>query len=212
MVLVPPGDFEFGEKKESVFLPAFYVDKTEVTNEAYARFCQGKGYRLPQDFDSAKPDYPVVNVSILDAMAFAQWAGKRLPSAREWEKAARGTDGRIYPWGNERDPAKANIGTGKVLPAGAMPEGASPCGALQMAGNVFELIDQPVKPSDTARARFMKLLQPPPAADEVWYAIRGQSFVQGEQLNPAVLYDSTSVPSRWKNPNIGFRCVKDAPR
>jgi formylglycine-generating enzyme required for sulfatase activity len=210
MVLVPAGDFQFGEKKEMVALPAFYIDKTEVTNQAYGLFCKEKGYTPPSGFASAKPDYPVVNVSILDAMAFAQWAGKRLPSAREWEKAARGTEGRIYPWGNERDDAKANIGTDKVLPALALPEGASPFGALQMAGNVFELLDQTGTPSQNMQAYFAKVLKPAPTPDETWYTIRGQSFAKGEKLDPAVLFDSNSVPARWKNPNIGFRCVKDA--
>ena len=210
MLLVPAGGFLFGENKETVSLPAFYIDKTEVTNEAYGHFCKEKGYRTPPGFESAKPDYPVVNVSIMDAMAFAQWAQKRLPTAREWEKGARGTDGRLYPWGNEPDAAKANIGTGKVLPAAAMPEGASPFGVLQMVGNVYELVDQPVTPSENTRARFAKLLRPPPTPDEPWYAIRGQSFL--EKLDPRVLYDYTSVPGRWKNPNIGFRCVKDVPK
>jgi serine/threonine-protein kinase len=211
MMLVPAGDFQFGEKKETVALPAFYIDKTEVTNEAYGLFCKEKGYAPPAGLASAKPDYPVVNVSIQDAMAFAQWAGKRLPSAREWEKAARGTDGRIYPWGNNPDPAKANVGTGKVLPALALPEGASPFGALHMAGNVFELIDQTGTPSENMKAYFAKVLKPPPAPDENWSTIRGQAFApEGKSLDPGVLFDSTSVPARWKDPNIGFRCVKDA--
>jgi formylglycine-generating enzyme required for sulfatase activity len=210
MVLVPAGPFLFGENKTPVTLPAFYVDKTEVTNAAYKNFCDEKNHPLPPGFGTAKSDYPVVNVSILDAIAFAQWAGKRLPSAQEWEKSARGTDGRLFPWGNEADMAKANVGTGKVLPASALPEGASQFGALQMAGNVFELIDQPAKPSDTALARFAKLLKPAPGPDENWYTIRGQSFVKDETLDPRVLYDDTAVPARWKNPNIGFRCVKDA--
>lgn len=210
MVLVPAGDFQFGEEKETVVLPAYYIDRTEVTNQAYGLFCKEKGYTPPAGFASAKPDYPVVNVSILDAMAFAQWAGERLPSAREWEKAARGTDGRIFPWGNEADPAKANVGTGKVLPAVDLLAGASPFGALQMAGNVFELIDQTGTPSENMRSYFAGVLKPAPAPDETWYTIRGQSFAKGEKLDPAVLFDSNTVPARWKNPNIGFRCVKDA--
>jgi serine/threonine-protein kinase len=210
MVLVPAGDFQFGAEKQTVTLPAYYIDKTEVTNQAYGLFCKEKGYTPPAGFATSKPDYPVVNVSILDAIAFAQWAGERLPSAREWEKGARGTDGRIYPWGNQADPAKANVGTGKVLPAVALLDGASPFGALQMAGNVFELIDQTGTPSENMRAYFAKVLKPAPGPDETWYTIRGQSFANGEKLDPAVLFDSNSVPARWKNPNIGFRCVKDA--
>jgi serine/threonine-protein kinase len=209
MVLVPAGEFLFGEKKQPVSLPDYYVDKTEVTNAAYYKFCMEKVHLPPPGFDATKPDYPVVNVSILDAMAFAQWAGKRLPSAQEWEKAARGADGRLYPWGNEPDAAKANIGTKKVLPAFALPEGASPFGALQMAGNVFELIDQANAPSETMRTYFAKILKPPPTPDETWYTIRGQCFTD-PKLDPGVLYDFSTVPARWKNANIGFRCVKDA--
>jgi eukaryotic-like serine/threonine-protein kinase len=210
MVLVREGVFLFGANKERVTLPAFYVDENEVTNGAYDRFCKETGHPLPAGFDPGRQDYPVVNVSIEDAKAFAQWAGKRLPTSQEWEKAARGTDGRLYPWGNEPDASKANIGTGKVLPAVAMRESASPCGALQMAGNVFELIDQMVSPSEAALARFAKLLKPAPDVNETWYSIRGLSYLKGEDLVPGVLYDSTMVPARWKFRDIGFRCVKDA--
>ena len=86
--------------------------------------------------------YPVVNVLILDARAFAAWAGKRLPKGREWEKAARGKEGFLYPWGNELDTARANVGSGKLLPVSALPSGASPYGALNMSGNVWELVDR----------------------------------------------------------------------
>ena len=211
MVLVPAGDFKFGEKQESLFLPAYYIDKTEVTDQAYGLFCKETGYQPPSGLDSAKPGFPVVNVSIADAKAFAHWAGKRLPSEREWEKAARGSDGRLYPWGSEPDASRANIGTGEVLDAAAMPQGASPCGALQMAGNVFELLDQTATPSENMLAYFAKLLDPAPGRNETWYTIRGQSYSRKETLNAGVLYDSTSVPARWKDLLIGFRCVKDAP-
>ncbi len=210
MVLAAAGEFKFGENRESVTLPAFYIDKTEVTNQAYGRFCQKTGYPPPPGFDSAKPDYPVVNVSIADAKAFAMWARKRLPNGREWERAARGTDGRLYPWGDQADPSRANIGTGQVLPVTAMPQDKSPCGALQMAGNVFELIDQTDTPSDTRLAYFANILKPAPSRNDTWYVIRGQSFLKGDTLAPGVLWDTTTVPIQWKDPNIGFRCVKDA--
>src|SRR5580692_3210476 len=92
MILIPSGDFEFGEAKQKVSLPAFYIDKTEVSNAAYAEFCKASGRPLPKGFAANKPDYPVGNVTILDAHAFAKWAGKRLPTDQEWEKAARGED------------------------------------------------------------------------------------------------------------------------
>jgi serine/threonine-protein kinase len=210
MVLVPEGPFLYGEKVESATLPAFYIDKTEVTNRSYSLFCKEKSYPLPPDFDASKPEYPVVNVSFKDAVLYAQWAQKRLPKPAEWEKAARGIDGRLYPWGNQADASLSNIGTDEVRPVSAMPQDKSPFGALQMAGNVVELVDQIATPSERARDTFRTLLQPPPAADESWYTIRGQSFVKGPPLDKGVLYDYTTVPARWKNANIGFRCVKDA--
>jgi len=210
MVLVQAGDFKFGEKQELVSLPAFYIDKTEVSNAAYGEFCKQTQRDLPRDFPENKPDYPVVNVSILDAQAFVKWAQKRLPTAREWEKAARGLDGRLFPWGNQPDPARANVGTGAVLPVTALPNGESPFHALNMVGNVWELVDQLSNPGPQALERG-KLLNPPAGPDEPWYAIRGQSFAKEEEkLDPAVLFDITTVPARWKSGNIGFRCVKDA--
>src|SRR5262249_9156150 len=129
MLLVPAGPFLFGEKKESIILPSFYVDKTEVTNRAYAEFCKASNHAVPEDFPQDQPDMPVVNVSILDAQEFARWAGKRLPNAREWEKAARGTDGRMFPWGNEKDKSRANIESVELKPAADYGNGASPAGA-----------------------------------------------------------------------------------
>ncbi|SPE36532.1 Serine/threonine protein kinase [Candidatus Sulfopaludibacter sp. SbA3] len=209
MVLVPAGSFLFGEKKESVSLPAFYVDKTEVSNAASAAFCQATGHPLPPDFPPGKPDLPVVNVSILDAQAFVKWAGKRLPTGREWEKAARGTDGRNFPWGNDAAPPKANVGTQQMQPVNAYAAGASPFGALQMVGNVWELVDQLSTPGDHALAYFAAVLTPAPTREDPWYTIRGASFSDA-RLPANIIWDSTTVPARWKNSNIGFRCVKDA--
>jgi len=208
MILIPAGDFEFGESKQLVPLPAFYIDKTEVSNAAYAEFCNASGRPLPKGFPADKPDYPVGNVTILDAHAFAKWAGKRLPTAKEWEKAARGEDGRAFPWGNQNDAARANVKTGRMQPVSAHPEGASPYGALQMVGNVWELIEQLSPPSDEAMENFRIKLNPAPRADEPWYQIRGQSY--DDPLAKNVIWESTTVPARWTAPNIGFRCAKDA--
>ena len=208
MVLVPAGPFLFGEKKEPITLPAFYIDRTEVTNSAYAAFAQAAGRALPEGFAQDRPDYPVVNVSILDAQAFANWAGKRIPTAREWEKAARGTDGRLYPWGNEKDQSRANVAGEHLVPVNDFAAGASPCGALQMIGNVWELVFELTTPSANAVEYFRTRLSPPPSAEEPWYAIRGGAF--NGPLFDAVIWDAGAVPARWKAPNIGFRCVKDA--
>jgi serine/threonine-protein kinase len=214
MVLVEAGSFLSGEKKQSDMLPAFYIDKTEVSNAAYAQFCQETGHALPTGFEADRRDYPVVNVLVLDARAFAQWAGKRLPTGREWEKAARGTDGRLYPWGNEADTARANVGSGKLLPVSDLPNGASPCGALNLSGNVWELVDQVSPPGEGAFAEFSKVFKElnlaPPTRDEPWYMVRGQSFSAAERLDPTGLWDNSTVPERGAAHNIGFRCVKDA--
>jgi eukaryotic-like serine/threonine-protein kinase len=209
MELVPAGPFLYGQNKETANLPAYYVDKTEVTNAAYAAFCKASGHELPPEFPADRPDYAVVNVSILDAQAFAKWAGKRLPNAREWEKAARGEKGLGFPWGDDLDPTRAAIGLGAPVTANAFPKGASPYGALQMIGNVWELVGELSPPSPQALANFGNRLKPPPGKDEPWYTIRGGGY-DVPQLSPDLTWDSTTVPARWKNPNIGFRCVKDA--
>ena len=209
MVLVPAGPFKYGEKKEDESLPAYYIDKTEVTNQAYASFCKATGYPVPADFPQDKPAYPVVNVTIDDDKAFAKWAGERLPTAREWEKAARGTDGRLFPWGNEADPSHASLGpNGTLRPAADFAAFASPFKTMQMVGNVWEPVNERTTPSDQTIAYFASKMQPPPTANDEWYQIRGGSFLN--TMAPNLIWDVTSVPSRWKDTAMGFRCAKDA--
>jgi serine/threonine-protein kinase len=214
MVLVEAGGFLAGEKKQPDMLPAFYIDKTEVSNAAYAQFCQETGHALPKGFAADRRDYPVVNVLISDARAFAQWAGKRLPKGREWEKAARGMDGRLYPWGNDPDTSRANVGSGKLLPVSDLPDGASPCGAVNLSGNVWELVDEVSPPGNGAFAEFRRVFKDlklaPPTREEPWYMVRGQAFSAAERLDPGGLWDYSTVPERGAAENIGFRCVKDA--
>jgi len=131
MALVPAGEFFMGspagtdnlpdeQPQRRVYLSSFFIDRHEITNEAYHLFAKSTGYRTPENsnpsstlWSNATPTagierHPVVNVSWNDAVAFCHWAGKRLPTEAEWEKAARGTDARRYPWGNDWDIAKAN--------------------------------------------------------------------------------------------------------
>ena len=194
---VPEGDFEMGSADSDafddekpphmVFLDAFWIDQTEITNEMFANFVKetnyqtdaergGKAYLFangkwvqtdgaswqhpqgPKSNLNGLEHHPVVQVSWNDATAYCKWAGRRLPSEAEWEKAARGTDGRKYPWGNQaptgelvnfcdancaRDWADSSVDDGYALtaPVGNYPNGASPYGALDMAGNVWEWVN-----------------------------------------------------------------------
>ncbi|PYT28362.1 MAG: hypothetical protein DMG57_15115 [Acidobacteria bacterium] len=209
MMVVPAGLFLFGKDKQSQSLPPFYIDKTEVSVGAYAQFCEAKGRPLPKANSLDHSDYPVVDVTFDDAREFAKWAGKRLPSTQEWEKAARGTDGRLYPWGNNPDPARANVGhaNGSVTVVAGFENGASPGGALNMLGNVWEWVDELRTPSALALAHFAKILDPAPTAEEPWYVIRGGSF--HDQPSDAYLWDAATIPARHHDKNIGFRCAKN---
>ena len=213
MALIPAGNFRFGKNLESISLPAYYMDRTEVSNSAYGSFCQATGHKLPDRFSTAKPDLPVVEITIDDARQFAKWAGKRLPSSQEWEKAARGLDGFPFPWGTDQDASRANIKDNpqlskhELVPVRSFDKGASPFHVLQMVGNVWEFAEGAVTPDPRVVASFAKTMHPPPGPSDSWYQIRGESFQ--EPLAAEVMYDASTVPVSWKDGATGFRCVQD---
>jgi formylglycine-generating enzyme required for sulfatase activity len=165
MILIPAGKFLMGSDPQkdqyawddeqpphTLYLPDYYLAETPITNAQYAFFVQATGHRSPEHWTEGRPpsnktDHPVVCVSWEDALAYCRWlsevTGKAycLPSEAEWEKGARGTDGRIYPWGNRWEARRCNSDEGRhhgTTPVGAYPEGVSPYGVLNMAGNVWE--------------------------------------------------------------------------
>jgi hypothetical protein len=146
MALVPAGKFLFGPGKVERDIPAFYIDVHPVTNREYKRFIEATSYRPPKFWAEKRlndPDAPVVGVSWQDAKRYAQWAGKDLPTWEQWEKAARGEDGRLYPWGEEPlDERSATFGrpdgSDGVAPVLKFDRNTSPFGVRDTVGNVWE--------------------------------------------------------------------------
>lgn len=232
MVFVPAGAFNMGTQKgdmhgthdirlfsdaqpeHSVTVAAFYLDKTEVTNAQYKKYCDATGYPVPPhwkngQFAEGEAEVAVTRVDWWEAAAYAKWAGKRLPTEAEWEKAARGTDGRTFPWpdgpqGPIFDKDKIVTGQSKPQPVGQKPAGASPYGALDMAGNVFEWV---LDWYDAYPGSTQKL----PEFGKQFKVVRGGGFdsLPGFPLIYNSLYRSVAKPqtrSEW----VGFRCAKDA--
>ena len=218
MVLVEGGEVKLGEAGNTVQqVPAFYIDRTEVPNSEWARFCRQTGRPKPI---GARAGLPVINVTLDDARAFATWAHKRLPSAVEWEKAARGANGQPFPWGNTFRPRAANLlesagQPGHLEIVDSHQRFASPCGALNMVGNVWEWVDTaataPPESELPNYANQFRDLNPPLSREEPWYQIRGGSYAILAGETPArLVWDFVPFPARARQDDVGFRCAVDA--
>lgn len=185
MVKIPAGEFLSGPNKAKVTVKDFEIDKFEVTNAQY------KDAVKDHAFPAGKENNPATEVNYFDAAAYCKTVGKRIPTGAEWEKAARGTDGRTFPWGNKADPAKANVlesGKAAALPVGHYKEGASPYGLMDMAGNVWEWVDSY---ADT---------------DKQYRLLMGGSFFD-DMANSTVYSKIRSIPDD-SHEYYGFRCAK----
>ncbi len=237
MVLVPAGWFVMGTSEADVtdmiakfgwepkwfadetpqhrvYLDAYFIDATPVTNVEYKRFIDANpNHPIPPDWDrlfraflAGKAEHPVVNVSWHDASAYARWAGKRLPTEAEWEKAARGVDGRRYAWGDQFDIAYCNCKPSKINSTTPVsqyaPQGASPYGALDMNGNVWEWC------ADWYGSWYYKIAPThnplgPEAGD--WRVLRGGAWDLEESMARCASRDYV-VPENG-SATVGFRCV-----
>ena len=203
-----------------VYLPLYYIDQYEVTNAEYAAFLKESGQAPPPHWKEGTyapgdDTYPVVMVRWDEAQAYCRAKGGRLPSEAEWEKAARGTNGDIYPWGNTFDVQKANIGgfSGGLRPVGSYKAGKSPFNVYDMIGNVWEWTAdwyQPYPGSTYKSDRFGKPLK----------VIRGNSWSSLGHYPPEIQtellkYHSTATFRLFAPPDatisdVGFRCMHPA--
>jgi len=241
MVLIAAGPFAMGTNYEradaqdhpqhSVNLSEYRIDKYLVTNAQYARFLAETGHRPPSTWkDGRIPEgqllYPVTLVNWFDAKAYATWAGKRLPTEAEWEKAARGTDGRRWPWGNTMDPKRLNTyyNVGSATNVDTYKDGVSPYGVFDMAGNVAEWVEDdflPYEGSDApaemfqgkinrsigAEDRAMKISDQIPV-DRRYKVLRGGSW-KGDPFSTATYHRGYNWPN-YASDFFGFRCAADA--
>jgi formylglycine-generating enzyme required for sulfatase activity len=232
MVYVPEGPFLMGnngrsssegagnsdeQPLHSINLKGYWIDRYETTNAMYDLFVKETGHRIPKHwlngtFPAGKGNHPVVYVDWNDAVAFCRWAGKRLPTEPEWEKAARGTDGRVFPWGNQFDIQKANtpqrwLSQGKeggTLAVGSFESGKSPYGLYDMAGNVYEWTSSWYQPYPGNTVFNMHY-------GEINKVLRGGSWYDclsyGCGLS-APSYNRTRFTPKIRNKGFGFRCAK----
>jgi sulfatase modifying factor 1 len=236
MVLIPEGSFPMGVPhgdrdggrdeypRHDVFVNNFYIDKFELTNSRYLEFVKATNHRIPQNPKNATrnlwegdtiteslADRPVINVDWADAQAYCQWAGKRLPTEAEWEKAAKGTADRRFPWGNVEPTNKHLnfnqqwIGEKTLMPVGSYELGKSPFGVYDMAGNVWEWVNDWYDAKYYEKSPAKNPMGPESGTKRV---LRGSGW-QNETPTVRIFTRVDSDPT-IRNESTGFRCAMDA--
>jgi len=232
MVWIKDGAFTMGSQNglsktqppHEVYLNAFYIDQYEVTTARYAKFLesteQGQPRPLPMSWEqvnlSDDGDRPVTGVTWTAADAYCRWVSKRLPSEAEWEKAARGADGRTYPWGNEEPtfklanydkPVAYNFYSDSLRPVDSYEAGKSPYGAYDMAGNVWEWVADWYDPAYYEKSPAKNPTGPGTGTDKVLRS-------SGWAVETPMVRIFTRVKSDpfIRNESTGFRCAMSAPR
>jgi serine/threonine-protein kinase len=224
-MFVPAGDFIMGydagtddaeRPAHIVFISAFWIDQTEVTNNQYSACVATRACTPPASASSsARTDYltnpqfanyPVTQVSWFQAQVYCEWAGRRLPSEAEWEKAARGTDGRLYPWGNsfERFGNFFHPGSGDTQPVGSYPQGAGPYGSFDMTGNVWEWVADWYQRDFYSTSPATNPTGPSAGQERI---LRGGGWSTNEYAFITTFNRFSRPPSHYGN-SIGFRCAE----
>ena len=222
MIYIPPGVFRMGGREEdspenqrpahSVYLDGYHIGQFPVTNQEYCEFANCTGHKTPihwqgGSWPTGAARHPVVNVSWQDAKAYANWQGCRLPTEAEWEKAARGTDERLYPWGNrfvEGERCNNNNMVGTTLPVDEFPLGRSPYGVWDLSGNVQEWCEDHY---DEGYYEFSPSSNPRGPEGSQERVIRGGFFAENR---PGVRTTHRgSAPETHTREYIGFRLAKD---
>ncbi len=223
MVLVPAGpfvrgsdEFDLEAPRRTEVLPAFRIDRYPVTCAAYLAFMEATGHPAPPDWPDGRPptgrlDHPVERVSWHDARAYAAWAGKRLPTEAEWEKAARGTDGNRWPWGDEFEESRCIVWDHAMaldvttMPVTAHPSGASPFDVEQLAGNVEEWVEDELLPYPGSSH------SSPMAAGGLRVVKGGSWFYTQEHARGAYRRGLPPDFTGWSQAGgPGFRCAQDS--
>ncbi|NIQ03781.1 MAG: SUMF1/EgtB/PvdO family nonheme iron enzyme [Nitrospinaceae bacterium] len=233
---IPKPLYQDEQPEQKLFLKGFYIDRNEVTNRRYKNFLDHLPvhpeykvlveklgyYASPPKWDKTRfpkdqGDYPVTGVSWFDAANFCQWAGKRLPSEKEWERAARGTQGWRYPWGNTFEPGRANLPDkiGSKVPVtevGSFPEGNSTEGVQDLVGNVWEWVndDYGPYPNSTFQSEHFqqgyKVIRGASVSDIGHFPGTAYARVLKELTRSGYRHYS---PPDQSAPDVGFRCVSD---